>query len=131
MMVFGTLAIVVIFFASLYLTVFRPISSSDSSGSASGHDARLTSYLAEEERASAYEALRNHLDQMKQEPDIAAVYCRDSSHQWVGETIEFQGDVDFERPSGQLERYRYLAALRGSKEEGWKVVSIETVPAEQ
>jgi hypothetical protein len=128
-MVLGTLAILSVFFLTMYLTVFRPASLDGKlPADTTDPDARISSYLAEEERASAYAALRSHLDQRKGEDDIAAVYCRDCSHRWIDDVIEFQGEVDFERPSGTLDRYQYVATLRGSKAAGWTVLSVETTP---
>lgn len=127
----GLAALAVLFLAILYLTVIRPAGRETDSGagaSRTGTD-RLHEFLAEEERASAYEALRDYLDQKKHEPNIAAVFCRDSSHRWVDGDIEFEGDVDFEVPSGSLERHTYRAVLRGSEQDGWDVVSVEVDPA--
>lgn len=121
------------FLLVLFLTVTRPTSPLPDSAvdDSRTDDQRLRDYLAEEERASAYKALRDHLDQRKSEPHIDAVFCRDSFHRWVGDTIEFQGDVDFERPNGALERHHYLAILRGSEQDGWEVVSVEVNPGER
>lgn len=128
----GTILIVGLFFMAMYFTVFHRGDAVDDAFVGDGAEhGQLKAYLAEEERASAYEALRDFMDQKKTEPDIIAVFCRDSSHRWVGDTIEFQGDVDFERPGGRLQRHRYVATLRGSEENGWEVLELEVTPAEQ
>lgn len=115
------------FLLALFLTVSRSTTPAPDNvvDDSRTDDQRLRDYLDEEERASAYEALRDHLDERKTDPDIEAVFCRDSFHRWVGDTIEFHGDVDFERPGGALERHNYLAILQGSEEAGWKVLSVE------
>lgn len=91
-------------------------------------DTRLQAYLAEKERASAYAFVRDHLDQRSNEPAIAAVYCRDSWHQWINDTIEFKGDVDFVDPLGRSYPHRYTATLTGSAKDGWELVSIDVQP---
>lgn len=129
-MVAGTVLIVAAFFIALYITVFRPMDEGAGNSLGDAHSGgRLEAYLAEEERASAYEALRNYMDQKGQEPGIDAVYCRDCTHQWRGDIIEFQGDVDFERPGGHLDPHTYVATLRGSEENGWEVLTVEIEPA--
>jgi hypothetical protein len=91
---------------------------------------RLDRYLAEEERASAYTVVRDQLDQMKDEPGITAVFCRDCSHRWIGGEIEFRGQVDFQKDEGGMERHDYTARLSGSRQDGWEVLSVELVAAE-
>lgn len=126
----GGAVVIAVFAALLYVAVFRapgpfvPADPIETSG-----EERLAAYLAEEVRASAYEALRDHLDQRKSEPDIVAVFCRDCSHRWIGELIEFTGDVDFERTGGRLDRFSYQATLAGSEDSGWEVQSLELTPA--
>jgi len=128
----GTVVIFALFFVTMYFTVFHHNESSvDLTVDDSTEHGRLKAFLAEEERASAYEVLRDYMDQKKAEPGIIAVFCRDSSHRWIDDTIEFQGDVDFERPGGRLERHRYVASLRGSEESGWEVLETVITPATQ
>ena len=91
-------------------------------------EAKLKAYLAEKERASAYAFLRDLLDQRSKEPAIAAVYCRDSWHQWVDGQIEFKGDVDFVDPLGRSFPHRYVATLTGSAQDGWELVTIDVQP---
>ena len=96
--------------------------------SAQSGEERLKAYLAEKERASAYEVVRNQLDQKKNEPGIAAVYCRDSRHRWQDENIEFQGDVDFLDGNGKLDKYTYIAILSGNSQKGWAMKSLQIMP---
>ena len=91
----------------------------------------LEAYLAEKERASAYEALRDHLDQKRNDPGIVAVFCRDCRHRWEGDHIEFRGDVDIEVADGRLLPYIYTAALSGSSVNGWTVDSVQLLPKGQ
>jgi len=93
-------------------------------GGQSGEE-RLSAYLAEKERASAYAAVRDELDTRKEEPWIAAVYCRDSRHRWIGDNIEFQGDVDFAGVDGRMYAHTYTAVLAGNSNDGWTVESVE------
>lgn len=92
-------------------------------------NARLKVYLEERERASAYAAVRDHLDQRREEPGIAAVFCRDSRHRWINGQIEFQGDVDFQGEDGRMHRHTYTALLSGSARDGWEVESVRVSPA--
>ena len=130
-MLAGAVIIIAAFILLFFVTVFGN-GDPDLPGLREGAtaDERLAAFLAEEVRASAYEALRDHLDQKKSAPDIAAVYCRDSAHRWTGDVIEFRGDVDFERPGGPLDRFRYVATLQGSKTDGWEVLTLELTPFE-
>ncbi|MCF6286344.1 MAG: hypothetical protein L3K26_14305 [Candidatus Hydrogenedentes bacterium] len=91
---------------------------------------RLEAYLAEKERASAYEVVRNLLDQKKEEPGIAAVYCRDCRHRWVNGRIEFRGNVDFLDGSGQFFHHTYFAVLSGTSQQGWKMESLQVTLAD-
>ena len=91
-------------------------------------ESRLEAYLLEKERASAYEALRDHLDQRSQEPGIVAVFCRDSSHRWVSDRIEFTGDVDFEGLDGRLRPQKYVALMSGSSQDGWTIEAVRVRP---
>lgn len=120
-LVAGTIILGAMFVAILAVVVGRTAGGGVEDGSPTS---RLDHYLAEEERASAYAALRDELDQMKDEPGITAVFCRDCSHQWVGGEIEFQGQVDFQMDSGVLERHNYTARLHGSRQDGWEVLSV-------
>tara|TARA_R110001592_G_scaffold188853_4_gene434258 strand:- start:273 stop:728 length:456 start_codon:yes stop_codon:yes gene_type:complete len=91
-------------------------------------DDRLDAYLEEKERASAYQAVRDALDQKSAEPGIAAVFCRDCRHTWRYGRIEFRGEVDFQRPGGQMIPHTYIAILSGSDKLGWKMESLDVTP---
>ena len=114
-----------LFYAALRAPDPKPDGLSQSSQSS---EARLETYLAEKERASAYEAVRDHLDLRSKEPGIAAVYCRDCSHRWVAGRIEFSGDVDFKDTAGRLQHHAYVVVLSGSSQEGWTVESVAVKP---
>ena len=122
--VVGGIILIAMFVASLYVVVGRSLQAHNGGG-ASSVQMRLNEYLAEEERASAYAAVRNSLDQMAGESGIAAVFCRDCSHRWIDDVIEFQGQVDFRMDSGEMESLDYTARLHGSKRDGWEVLSVD------
>jgi hypothetical protein len=123
------LVVGIIILAAMFVAILAVVVGRTAGGMPPGEGgapaSRLDRYLAEEERASAYTAVRDQLDQMKDEPGIAAVFCRDSSHRWIGGEIEFQGQVDFQTDEGDMERHDYTARLRGSRQEGWAIVSLE------
>lgn len=90
---------------------------------------RLDDYLMEEERASAYQTLRDHLDQMKDEPGYEAVFCRDTNHHWMGDgEIEIEGQVDFLMETGEMVPHYYVSRLHGSRQAGWEVLSVNLEP---
>jgi len=122
-LVVGTIILVAMFVATLVVVVGRTAGGPPSEVGPPA--SRLDRYLAEEERASAYAVVRDQLDQMKEEQGIAAVFCRDSSHRWIGGEIEFRGQVDFQMEEGGMERHDYTARLSGSRQAGWQVLSIE------
>lgn len=123
--VVGSVILIAMFIASLYVVVGRAM---HRDGSSSPAQTRLDAYLDEEERASAYAALRVEMDQMSTGPGIDAVFCRDSSHSWHDDVIEFRGQVDFQMETGAMERHDYVAQLSGSKKDGWDVLSVEILP---
>jgi len=93
----------------------------------------LDPIIEEYERASAYQALRDHLDS-KYRPTIAGVvnlYCRDSRHRVLGRYFEFLGDLDLEYGDGTLKPMTYIATLGGSSHKGWEILSlaVEEAPA--
>lgn len=122
--VVGGIILIAMFVASLYVVVGRSLQAHNGGGPTPGQT-RLDEYLAEEERASAYAAVRINLDQMAGQSGIAAVFCRDCSHRWIDDVIEFQGQVDFRMDSGAMESHNYTARLHGSKRDGWEVLSVE------
>jgi hypothetical protein len=121
--------LVVLFFTVMYLVLGASDQFSREVGvTGTNQESKLENYLQEKERASAYAFLRDHLDQRREEPTIAAVYCRDSSHRWLSGRIEFTGDVDFEGPAGRLRRHTYVALISGSAQDGWVLESIRLGP---
>ena len=128
MIVSGTFILVI--FLGIFFLVFRVSDEVPQFIDGTEPDASqsLEAYLAEKERASAYEALREHLDQKRNEPGIVAVFCRDCRHRWEGDRIEFRGDVDIEVTDGRLLPFIYTAALSGSSVDGWKVESVQLEP---
>ena len=131
-LVIGSIILIAMFVAALYVVVGRSLRSHESAGAGEtqSESPRLDAYLAEEERASAYAALRVYMDQMAGEPGIAAVFCRDCSHYWDGDVIVFHGQVDFKTEAGEMESHDYTARLQGSKQEGWEVLSAELAEGE-
>ena len=127
-LVVGTIILAAMFVATLVVVVGRTAGGPSIDGSPP--ESRLDRYLAEEERASAYAVVRDQLDQMKDEPGITAVFCRDCSHRWIGGEIEFRGQVDFQMDEGAMERHDYTARLSGSRHDGWEVLSVELVAVE-
>lgn len=127
-LVVGTIILAAMFVATLVVVVGR--TAGGPPGDQGAPASRLDRYLAEEERASAYTAVRDQLDQMKEEPGITAVFCRDCSHRWIGGEIEFQGQVDFQMDEGTMERHDYTARLRGSRQGGWEVLSLDLAAKE-
>ena len=131
-MVVGSIILIAMFIAAMYVVVGRTLGGKDGGDPAgAGGGTRLEAYLAEEERASAYAAVRAHLDQMAGEPGIDAVFCRDCSHRWIDDVIEFQGQVDFQRDTGDMESHHYTARLTGSRQDGWEVLSVEIAGEEE
>lgn len=125
-LVVGSIVLIAMFVAALYVVVGRTLGTGAGDGSgAYSKAARLDDYLAEEERASAYAVVRDYIDQMPLEENVVAVFCRDCSHRWVEDVIEFQGEVDYQMDSGDMVRHPYTARLTGSKQDGWEVISVE------
>ena len=122
-LVVGTIILAAMFVTTLMVVVGRTAGGPSIDGSPP--ESRLDRYLAEEERASAYAVVRDQLDQMKDEPGITAVFCRDCSHRWIGGEIEFRGQVDFQMDEGAMERHDYTARLSGSRYDGWQVLSLD------
>ncbi len=127
-LVVGTIILAAMFVATLVVVVGRTAGGPPTEDGAPV--SRLDRYLAEEERASAYAVVRDQLDQMKDEPGITAVFCRDCSHRWIGGEIEFRGQVDFQMDEGGMVAHDYTARLSGSRQGGWEVLSVELVAAE-
>lgn len=127
-LIVGAIILAAMFVATLAVVVGRTAGGPSSEDGAPA--SRLDRYLAEEERASAYAVVRDHLDQMKDEPGITAVFCRDCAHSWSDGVIEFRGQVDFQMDEGGLERHDYTARLRGSRQDGWEVLSVALGAAE-
>jgi hypothetical protein len=122
-LVVGSIIVIAMFIAALYVVVGRTLGTG--AGEESGTEAsRLDDYLAEEERASAYAAVRDYIDQMPLEENVVAVFCRDSSHRWIDDVIEFQGEVDYQMDTGDFAPHPYTARLTGSKQDGWEVISV-------
>lgn len=123
-LVVGSIILIAMFIATLYVVVGRTLGSGagDESGT---EESRLDDYLAEEERASAYAVVRDYIDQMPLEENVVAVFCRDCSHRWIDDVIEFQGEVDYQMDTGDFVPHPYTARLTGSKQDGWEVVSVE------
>jgi hypothetical protein len=129
-LVVGSIILIAMFIAALYVVVDRTVESGASEESNFASEAsRLDDYLAEEERASAYAVVRDYIDQMPLEEDVVAVFCRDSSHRWIDDVIEFQGEVDYQMSTGDFVLHDYTARLTGSKQDGWEVVSVEVTNA--
>ena len=124
-LVVGTIILAAMFVATLVVVVGRTAGGPPADGGPPA--SRLDRYLAEEERASAYAVVRDQLDQMKEEPGIVAVFCRDCTHRWIGGEIEFQGQVDFQMDEGGITRHDYTARLSGSRQDGWDVLSLELI----
>lgn len=125
----GGAIVVAMFLALLYVAVgWVNGAGITESGQPSSGSERLDDYLEEEERASAYATLRDHLDQYKNEPGYEAVFCRDTSHYWADGAIVMEGQVDFQMETGELAPHRYHARLTGSRQHGWEVLSVELVP---
>ncbi len=125
----GAIILAAMFVATLVVVVGRSAGGPPTDGGPP--ESRLDHYLAEEERASAYAVVRDQLDQMKEEPGIVAVFCRDCTHRWVGSEIEFQGQVDFQMDEGGMEPHDYTARLSGSRHDGWQVLSLELAVEEE
>ena len=123
-LVVGSIILAAMFIAALYVVVGRTLGAGYESG-ASSEASRLDSFLAEEERASAYAVVRDYVDQMPLEENVVAVFCRDCSHRWIDDMIEFQGEVDYQMDTGEMARHPYTARLTGSREYGWEVLSVE------
>jgi hypothetical protein len=128
-MLAGGAVLLIVFLGLLYGVLRAPDSGPDGLPQTDqSSEVRLETYLAEKERASAYEVVRDHLDLRSKEPGIAAVYCRDCSHRWVAGEIEFRGDVDFQDHAGRLQHHTYVAVLSGSSQEGWSVEDVTVKP---
>lgn len=91
----------------------------------------LDAYRLENERASAYQVVRDTLDVRARTEDAIGVYCRDSRHAIQGRYWEFRGHVDVAYPEQRMERHPYIVTLTGSADQGWQVVSCEIQPAEE
>jgi len=127
-LVVGSIVLIAMFIAALYVVVGRTAESGAGEESNSASEAsRLDDYLAEEERASAYAVVRDYIDQMPLEENVVAVFCRDSSHRWIDDVIEFQGEVDYQMSTGDFVPRAYTARLTGSKQDGWEVLSVEVL----
>lgn len=129
-LVVGSIILIAMFIATLYVVVGRTMGS-DAGDDSGTEESRLDDYLAEEERASAYAVVRDYIDQMPLEENVVAVFCRDSSHRWVDDVIEFQGEVDYQMDTGDFVPHPYTARLTGSKQDGWEVISVEVVSASE
>jgi hypothetical protein len=124
--VVGSIILVAMFIASVYVVVGRTVGTGGNDASDTETN-RMNAYLAEEERASAYAVVRDYVDQMPLEEDVVAVFCRDSSHRWIDDVIEFQGEVEYQMDDGDFVPQPYTARLTGSKQDGWEVISVEVV----
>lgn len=127
----GGLIVAAMFIGMLFVVVGRTGTGLEAGdeGLVSTGSERLDDYLLEEERASAYQALRDHLDQMKDEPGYEAVFCRDTNHHWMGDgEIEIEGQVDFLMETGEMASHVYVARLHGSRQAGWEVLSVNLEP---
>ena len=90
----------------------------------------MSPYLEEIERASAYAALRAHVDERDWGPGVEQAYCRDSWHQIRGTYFEFHGRIDLLRKDGTLQPLDYAATLSGSSRQGWEIIAFGTEEAE-
>lgn len=91
----------------------------------------LDAYRLENERASAYQVVRNTLDVRARTDEVIGVYCRDSRHTIQGRYWEFRGHVDVAYPEERVERHPYIVTLTGSADQGWTVISCEIQPVEE
>ena len=130
----GVGAILLLLLVLLLVTVTAPPKPEDTANGATVWDSapsvEYNPFSKERERADAYSALRDYLDNALREDDVRNVYCRENRHRLVGRYYEFFGKVEVEKDDGELYPHQYIATLEGNLKEGWRILSVTLKPIE-
>lgn len=75
-------------------------------------------------RATAYAAMQHEVQRLMDAPDVVTIFWRDNAHQSSGDTYQFDGILDIERPDSVLDRFPYSAVVRYGLDDVWHLEGL-------